>query len=284
MNVLASELEEALKAEPVDLAELALTIARLESPRFDPGPVRREIHRLGQAAAFELAALGDVPVRDRIRAINRVLFGPDGFHGDRASYDDIRNSLLHVVMERRLGIPITLAVLYISVARRAGLEVFGVSFPGHFLLRVPQDAGTEREPPIILDPFDRGRELSQGELSTRLQEHVEDGVWSDDWLAPCTSRQVAVRMLNNMKRLYVGQRCFDQAWQATDLLVSLEHGNPEQIRDRGLLAYHVDRFPEALADLEAYVRMSTKALEDTEQRSQIWEHITSLRRRVAGLN
>jgi regulator of sirC expression with transglutaminase-like and TPR domain len=281
---LSLDLEIALASEPVDLAELALTIARLESPRFDAAVTRRELQRLGDAARLALDTLGAAPVRSRIRAVNRVLFGPDGFHGDRATYDDIRNSLLHVVMERRLGIPITLAVVYISVARRAGLDVFGVSFPGHFLLRVPSDPGSEDDRPIILDPFDRGRELTREELSLRLSEQVEDETWSDNWLAPCTSRQVAVRMLNNMKRLYVGQRSFDQAWHATDMLVALEKGDPEQIRDRGLLAYHVDRFPQALADLEAYVRMTGRANEGSEQRSQIWEHISSLRRRVAGLN
>jgi regulator of sirC expression with transglutaminase-like and TPR domain len=283
-NSLAYDLEAALREEPVNLAELALTIARLESPRFDPAPTRRELQRLSDAARFELAALGDAPVRDRIQAVNRVLYGSNGFQGDRDTYDDIRNSLLHIVMERRLGIPITLAVVYITVARSAGLEVFGVSFPGHFLLRVPGNAGGDHEPPIILDPFDRGRELTQAELARRLREHAVDGTWSDNWLAPCTSRQVAVRMLNNMKRLYVGQRSFDQAWHATDALVTLEKGDPEQVRDRGLLAYHVDRFPEALADLEAYVRMTGQANEGAEQRSQIWEHISSLRRRVAGLN
>ena len=283
MNSLASDLEAALAAEPVDLSEIALILGRLESPCFDAAPVRRELRRLSEAARAALADLGEAPVRSRIRAVNRVLYGPDGFDGARRSYDDIRNSLLHVVVERRIGLPITLAVVYITVARHAGLEVFGVSFPGHFLLRVPNDAGQENDLPIIIDPFDRGREITRPELEARLSEQVANAALTNEWLMPCTSRQIALRMLNNMKRLYVGQRSFEQAWRATDMLVALE-GGAEHLRDRGLLAYHIDRYPEALADLEIYVRMSQDEPGSVSERVEIWDHISSLRHRIAGLN
>lgn len=262
-----------------------MAIARIESPRLDLAKARRAIAQLAGEVGDALAALGAAPVRHRIAAANRVLYDRYGFDGNRLAYDDIRNSVLSIVLERRRGIPITLAVIYMTVARRAGLEVFGVSFPGHFLMRVPPDAGEDLAGPVILDPFDRGRVLSRVDLERLLAEQAgDDTPWRDDLLVPCSSQQIAIRMLNNMKRLYVAGRCFAQAWETTDALVVLAPDDVEHLRDRGLLAYHMDRFPEALADLEAYVRATDTAREGSDQRSQIWEHITSLRRRVAGLN
>jgi regulator of sirC expression with transglutaminase-like and TPR domain len=163
--------------------------------------------------------------------------------------------------------------------------VLGVSFPGHFLMRVPSDAGHEGGDPIILDPFDRGRTLSRPALARLLADRAGPAVpWTNALIAPCSSKQIAIRMLNNIKRLSVAERAFEQAWQATAALVALDPDDPEHLRDRGLLAYHVDRCADALSDLEAYVRATDTAHEGSEQRSQIWEHIASLRRRVAGLN
>lgn len=278
-------LEAILATDPVDLAELALVIARLETPHLDPAPTHAALRALGDEAKVAVDALGPSSTRARLAAVNAVLFGPLGFRGNTAAYDDVRNSLLHVVVNRRLGIPITLAIVYISVARRAGVDATGVSFPGHFLMRVPADAAGESHEPIVLDPFDAGRELSQPELEARLRAHTDGAeIWKDSFLEPATSRQIAVRLVNNLKRLYVSQRSFEQAWQATDLLVALDEGAAEHLRDRGLLAYHVDRFADALADLEAYVKIIDRTSEDAEQRSQLWEHITSLRKRVAAMN
>src|SRR4029453_6661431 len=104
----------------IDIARAALVIARLEYPRLDPRPSLAELRRLGDLAAVDLQAGGPGPVRERIAAINRLLFDRERFLGNRAQYDDFRNSFLNVVLERRLGIPISLAVVYMDVARRAG--------------------------------------------------------------------------------------------------------------------------------------------------------------------
>jgi regulator of sirC expression with transglutaminase-like and TPR domain len=280
----AADLTTLLAAEPVDLAELALAIARLDTPRLDARSTRTALDQLTARARVRLAEVPAGDVRTHIAALNAVVFGPDGFRGNRSAYDDVRNSLLPAVMERRLGIPITLAVVYITIARRAGFEVFGVAFPGHFLMRVPNEAGGDEEP-IILDPFDGGRVLSRPTLGRLLGEHVDgEAIWSDDLLLPCSSRQIAIRMLNNLKRLYVALRDFDHAWRAADALVAIDAGDPEHRRDRGLLAFHLDRFTDALNDLEAYVRATDTPNEGSDQRSQLWDHITSLRRRVAGMN
>ncbi len=187
------------------------------------------------------------------------------------------------MLERRRGIPISLAVVYLTVARAAGIEIMGVAFPGHFLMRAAPDAGDER--PLILDPFERGREMSTIELELLLARYAgEEARLEPSLLLPCDSEQIIVRMLNNMKRLYVGARSFPQAWQVTDLLVRLERRQPEDVRDRGLLLYHLDDFAPALADLEDYLAMERDADPDSDERRQIREHVSALRRRVAGMN
>ena len=188
------------------------------------------------------------------------------------------------MLERRTGIPISLAVVYIEVARRGGLEVFGVSFPGHFLLRVPNDAGNETGP-IILDPFDGGRRLDDRACRALLHQHVgEDAAFDRTLLDSCTSRQILGRMLNNLKRTYVELRSYPHARAVTELLLTVEPRFGADLRDRGLIAYHLDDYPAALRDLERYLRLHTWQDADRDERSRVLEHVKALRGRVAGLN
>jgi regulator of sirC expression with transglutaminase-like and TPR domain len=278
---LADEIGAALDSGPGDLTRAALLISRVESPHVALAPALAAIDALG-ARAEECIARAGSSRRERIAAINALLYGEAGFRGNRDHYDDVRNSLLTMVIERRLGIPVSLAVVYMAVARRAGLDVRGVSFPGHFLLRVD---GDDDEGAIILDPFDEGRELDEAEQQALLARHAgADATLDARVLEPCASRAIVVRMLNNLKRLYVGARSFPQAWHVTDLLVALDDRQPEDVRDRGLLAYHLDEFPSALRDLESYLGTPGPMREETTERRQIWEHVSALRRRVAGLN
>jgi regulator of sirC expression with transglutaminase-like and TPR domain len=282
---LAAELEATLAAGDAAVPRAAMLLARVETPDLHVPAAMARLDALGARVADRLGSRHHASVRARIDAINRALYDDEGFRGNREQYDDLRNSLLPIVLERRLGIPITLAVIYMSVARRLDLEIFGVAFPGHFLLRVPSDAGDDGDA-LILDPFDGGRPLTRSAIRALLARHMGDEPPFDRrLLAPCSSRQIIVRMLNNLKRLYVSTRSFPQAWQVTDLLVTLDGRQPEDVRDRGLLAYHLDDFAGALRDLEAYLRATDDASrEGTEERRQIWEHVSALRRRVASLN
>jgi regulator of sirC expression with transglutaminase-like and TPR domain len=278
---LADEIDAALESGSGGLTRAALLVSRVESPRVALAPAMAAIDALS-ARAEDRAARAGLSRRGRIAAINALLYDEAGFRGDRNHYDDVRNSLLTMVLERRLGIPVSLAVVYIAVARRAGLDVHGVSFPGHFLLRVD---GDDEDTAIILDPFDAGRELDAADQRALLARHAgEDATLDARVLEPCANRAIVVRMLNNLKRLYVGARSFPQAWHVTDLLVALDNGQPEDVRDRGLLAYHLDDFPGALRDLERYLGTPGPMREETAERRQIWEHVSALRRRVAGLN
>jgi regulator of sirC expression with transglutaminase-like and TPR domain len=282
-QALVSELQAVASDEPIDLARAALVIAKLEYPDLDPRPSLSRLEALGDRAAEAVARVDDGSLSEQLAAVSWQLFEAEGFAGNRAHYDDFRNSCLNSVLDRKLGIPITLALVFIEVARRAGIEVHGISFPGHFLLRGP-------EPPdgraAILDPFDAGRELEESDCRRLLTRFGgEDAVFSPALLRPCTPRQMIARILNNLKRTYVELRSFPQARAATSLILAIEPTLLSELRDRGLLAYHLDDYQSALRDLEDFVRLHAwKDDQNRDEREEIWNHVKSLRRRVAGLN
>jgi regulator of sirC expression with transglutaminase-like and TPR domain len=297
----AAELQRAMNAPGDELATAALAIARVEYPSLDPGPYLHGLDRMGREAAARIEG----PRENALRAFNEYLYDEQGFSGNRERYDDPRNSFINEVLDRRTGIPISLAVVYLEVARRAGLRVDGVNFPGHFLLRAPgvigRDAGADF---VIVDPFHGGAQLSEYDCRQLLRQHVGDEAAFDTaLLAPATRHDIVVRMLVNLKRLYVGMRSFPQARFISSLLLGIDPSAISELRDRGLLAYHLQDFPAALRDLEEYLRLVPRSgdgdhhvlgeapdgeSEEGHQRgddtSQIWEHVKTLRRRVAGFN
>jgi regulator of sirC expression with transglutaminase-like and TPR domain len=285
---LTAELQALLREEPLDLARAALTIAKLEYPSLRPQPSLDELDRLGALAATRLSRVRGASVRARVEAINGLLYDGERFAGNLNHYDDYRNSFLNAVLERRLGIPITLALVYMEVARRAGMIVRGISFPGHFLMRV--DDVTPDGDDLILDPFAGGAELDDADIRRLLARHLgssdDDAVNAVDpaMLRPCTPRQMLARMLNNLKRTYVELRSFSQARSVAGLLLVVDPRLLSELRDRGLLSYHLDDFPAALRDLEEYLRLTGSADPEDEERQQLVEHVKTLRRRVAGMN
>jgi regulator of sirC expression with transglutaminase-like and TPR domain len=299
----AAELQRAMNAPGDDLATAALAIARVEYPSLDPKPYLRMLDRMGAEAKARMEGPGE----NALRAFNEYLYDEQGFAGNRERYDDPRNSFINEVLDRRTGIPISLAVIYLEVARRAGLRVDGVNFPGHFLLRAPgvigSDAGADF---VIIDPFHGGAQLSEYDCRQLLRQHVGDEAAFDAaLLAPATRHGIVVRMLVNLKRLYVGMRSFPQARFISSLLLGIDPSAISELRDRGLLAYHLQDFSAALRDLEEYLRLVPRSAdagdhdvlaetaegesgegghEHGDDTSQIWEHVKTLRRRVAGFN
>jgi regulator of sirC expression with transglutaminase-like and TPR domain len=285
MTPLSYELRALLDTEPVDLARAALVIAKLEYPRLDPTTSLAALAELGDRAAVRLRPWGEASVRARITAFNQLLYEDENFAGNHDHYNDFRNSLLNLVIERRLGIPISLGVIYIEVARRAGLDVQGIAFPGHFLLRVPTGSPMPDAAggALILDPFDGGAEVDERRCRSMLVRQLGKRARFDPRLLdPCTPRELVSRMINNLKRTYVDQRSFPQAWSATDLLLAIDPTAHAEVRDRGLLAYQLDDFPSALRDLEEYLALEPGGSDD--RRDEIMEHVRTLRRRVASLN
>jgi regulator of sirC expression with transglutaminase-like and TPR domain len=290
-KTLSEQIVAAAERPGPDFAAPALVIARLEYPYLDPGPYLDRLEQMGDAALHRVGReVGhEAPIFARVDVVNRYLFNELGFFGNREHYDDPRNSCLNEVMDKRTGIPITLSLVYIEVARRAGLRAEGINFPGHFLVRVLQDLHTDNPGDgLVVDPFHGGAILDEAACLALLQKHVGDeAAYDPSLLARATRKQVLLRMLLNLKRLYVRMRSFPQAREVTDILLALQPSSISELRDRGLLAYHMNDVSAALRDLEEYLKLTKMADLDEEQRKdteQVWEHVKTLRRRVAQLN
>jgi regulator of sirC expression with transglutaminase-like and TPR domain len=288
---LADLIIEAADRPGADLAAAAFLVARIEYPKLDAGPYLERLDVMGDAA-FHFVARDpghDTSIAGRVDAVNRYLFGELGFTGNREQYDDPRNSCLNEVMDRKKGIPITMALVYIEVARRAGLRAEGVNFPGHFLVRVMPDLhGGHAGEGLIIDPFHGGAILNEADCRQLLSRAGEGSAFEPSLLARATRRQVLVRMLNNLKRLYVKMHSFPQARATTDLLLALQPSSLADLKDRGLLAYNMNDFSHALRDFEEYLKLArlSEQGDDDERKEteQVWEHVKTLRRRVAQLN
>lgn len=288
---LVEALVEATSAPGTSLARSALVIARIEYPRLDPDLYLARLDAMGEGARRHIeqrtAEADDRSAATCIQALNEYLFDELKFAGNRQRYEDPRNSCLNEVLERRTGIPITLSLVYMEVAARAGLQVDGVNFPGHFLVRCPERNGRTRSG-IIIDPFHKGALLTEHDCRTLLRRHVgEDAPFRRTLLTAATRQQVIVRMLLNLKRIYVQMRSFPQAHDVANLLLAITPSALGELRDRGLLAYHLNDVSGALRDLQTYLKLASMSEADddaSEDREQVWEHIKMLRRRVASLN
>ncbi|MGC4085214.1 MAG: transglutaminase-like domain-containing protein [Vicinamibacterales bacterium] len=281
-----------------DLAVGALLMARVAYPNLDAQPYLDRLDALGREAldyvsaatttTLEIPPHVDPLVFARIAALNEFLFGQERFVGNDSHYDDPRNSFLNEVLDRRTGIPITLALVYIEVARRAGIQVEGVNFPGHFLVRCRGAKGTRYSRDLIIDAHHRGALLTEDMCRDLLARHTgSEVVWDSHLLSRATKLQILTRMLLNLKRAYVRLYSFQQARDVTELLLAVNPSAVAERRNRGLLAYHLNDLPSALRDLQTYLELSKGAELDEDERDEhakIWEHVKTLRRRVASLN
>src|SRR5437899_4047131 len=229
----------------IDLAQAALLIAREEYPELEVGAY---LVRLDEMASGIRARLrGGEGITSLIGHLNRLLFEELGFRGNLEEYHDPRNSFLNEVLDRRVGIPITLSTIYLEVARRIGFPLAGVCFPGHFLVRyMGRDAATE----ILIDPFNRGTILTENECRRRLEETFKGRMtFRREFLKRAATRQILERMLNNLKVIYEAERDYHRAHKVQELLLCIHPGGPAQIRDRGLIRYRLALLGEAAADL-----------------------------------
>jgi regulator of sirC expression with transglutaminase-like and TPR domain len=286
-TTLAAQLDAMVDAPGADLAPGALLIATIEYPRLDPGRYLERLDQLGAEALDRVArsAGAEGPVHARVEAINGLLYGEQGFRGNRDHYSDVRNSCLNQVIDLRTGIPLTLAVVYMEVARRAGLRTEGINFPGHFLVRAYHDAAAADG--LVVDPYHEGTILTEQDCRELLAQRDDEMAFTPDLLSAATRRQVLVRMLVNLKRLYVKNHSFPQARLVTHTLLELSPSSLSELRDRGLLSYHLHDYASALRDLEEYLRLITltdRSDDAREETTQVWDHVKALRRRVASFN
>jgi regulator of sirC expression with transglutaminase-like and TPR domain len=261
--------------EDIDLLAAGLQIARAEYPAL---PVHPFVTQVEEYAARVRARLPwDPEPRDIISAVNRVLFTEERFRGNREHYSDPRNSFLNDVLTRKLGIPITLSVIYMEVARRAGLPLFGVGMPGHFLLKHYDVNGDE----VLLDPFDDGRIVSRSDCQKRLDE-IYDGTVDLEprYLEVVRKRQILTRMLNNLRVLYMNSRAMRNALAVVDMILVIHPRSADDVKQRGVLRYSLNQYMGAVQDFEEYTRMAPEASDVDEVR----EAAISLRRALAMRN
>ncbi|MCU0682476.1 MAG: hypothetical protein MUF34_09510 [Polyangiaceae bacterium] len=236
-----------LPDDAMRLATGALLIAKDAYPSLD---LSAELARVDALAAEAPACAG--PPSEALEALAAYLYGALGFRGNEGDYYDLRNSFLNDVLDRRMGIPISLAVVFIEVANRAGLEARGVSFPGHFLVRV-EDAAAGR--PLFVDPF-RGTLMSRDALEGLARAALgPDASLEPEHLRPATPRQVFARMLQNIKRIHVSRRETAQALLAQSHVVELVPDDALSLLERGALAEHAGAFAMAANDFSLARRL-----------------------------
>jgi regulator of sirC expression with transglutaminase-like and TPR domain len=242
----------------IDLAEAALWLAAESCEGLD---VARCMARLDALAdALRGAVSGGSSLGERVAALNRELFEVHGFRGARDDYYDPRNSFLNEVLERRRGIPITLCVLYMEIARRVGLRVEGVSFPGHFLAKAVADPAAEGASggpeEILIDAFE-GRVVSIEECRERL--HVVLGAQvalTPELLRAASKKQILLRMLSNLKSIYTALEHYEAALACCDRSLLLVPDSPLEHRDRGLIYKSLECVRPALTELERFLELS----------------------------
>ena len=232
--------------ERIDLGLSALLIAKEEYPRL---AIEDYVERLDQLAAeFQVEVDVDADGPATCRALARFLAAEHCFSGDRDDYYDPRNSYLNDVMDRHTGIPISLSVLYIEVARRAGLALLPVAFPGHFLIKHTSERGD-----VYLDPFNGGRLLDlEGCRQLFAGSYGSASAFSETMLGAATKRQVIRRILHNLKRIYALNDETEKTLRIVELLTTVTPWDLDEVRDRGILLYRLGETERALADLKAF--------------------------------
>ena len=258
----------------VPLAEAALMIACEEYPQLELSPYLELLDQIAEDAQ-QRCNLSDPPM-DTVKNINRVLFETYAFRGNNDDYYDPRNSFFNDVLDRRVGIPITLSAVYIEVARRLNFRIAGVGMPGHILVKY-----SDLRDEFFIDPYNRGEILTHDDCKQRLLTMYGDAFeFQDRFLGRATTRQILWRMLNNLKDIYVKGHAIDKCLSIVDMMLMVDSEDLIQFRDRGLLRMQLRQFDGAGRDLQHYLKHSPAA----EDREEIENHVKELKRIRAMMN
>lgn len=275
INEFAALVAPGMQDEKIDLLRASLTYARSEYPELD---IEEYVGRVAALADRVRQQVGDrLEAGAVLAALNRVLYEEEGFEGNREDYYDPRNSYLNDVLDRKTGIPITLSVVYMEVARCVGLVVFGVGMPGHFLLKHYDIDGQQ----MFIDPFHSGRQLTAAECQVRMEEVYQGQLQlQPEFTNTVGKRQMLTRMLNNLRSVYISSRNFKKALRIVDFILAIHPGSPEDLRQRALLRYNEGMLRLAAEDLDEYVKMAPEASDADEMRQTAF----SIRRTIAMMN
>lgn len=263
--------------EDLNLAEAALLMVADDYPGMDVGRYLRHIDNLASEVRDRLPP--SATFEDTVVALNEFLFDEQGFSGNTDDYYDPRNSFLNEVLDRKLGIPITLSILYMEVGRRIGLSLQGISFPGHFLVKTETDEGD-----IVLDPFLGGAVLSEEDLVQRLRDRFGEENAPSAPLAPLLQtagkKEILLRVLRNLKAIYINNQNYQKALTTLDRILMIAPDRAEEVRERGQLYERLECFGPALTDFRRYMSLNPA---DPEA-GDLHRRIVELERMVSRLN
>ncbi len=231
----------------IDLAHATLLVAQEEDSSMEPEEYLQVLDRWADKLRPRLRWA--VAPEHYIAQLNRFMFEELGFQGNSKDYYDPENSFLNRVMDRRLGVPITLSVIYMEVARRVGFPVLGVGMPGHFLVKP-----VARDSNLYVDPYNRGQILTVEDCARRLGEIAGSTIeFKETYLSPVGRKQILARILYNLKGIYIQRQEHRKALAIVNKILHLIPDAPTGMRDRGMLHVHLGRFGQAIIDLQKYL-------------------------------
>ncbi len=258
----------------IGLARGALLIAKAINPRVKVAATLAKLDAMAQTVRDSAGDSGSPD--ERFDALNEYFFEQESFSGNRADYYNPQNSFLDYVLLTKIGLPITLSVIYLEIGWRLELPVAGIGLPGHFVV-----AYFSPDETIYVDPFNDGQFLTEDDCMDIAQVPEDDRIpFQRDYLKPMTKKAILYRMLLNLKHVYVTHQEWDRAHRVTDLLVSLRPGELNQLRDRGLIAYRLDRLQDAVFDIQQYLLQNPNASDA----DWLNNHLESLRAKLLRLN
>jgi regulator of sirC expression with transglutaminase-like and TPR domain len=246
--------QDEIKLSPLHLPRAALLVAReIAYPVLDIGYYLEQLDHLAKQASDVINPAEPLAVRAELLA--NYLFKQLDFRGNEEDYADPRNSFLNEVLERRLGIPITLSVIYMAVAQQLQIPAQGVGLPGHFIVSV-----RDQDRDYFFDPFHRGGRLSLNDCARLVQRTTgHEGPFRAEWLAPTQPRDILARMLNNLRIITIQQEMLTEATKTLACLVLVQPNEPQFVRDLGLMHYRLGAFREASYYLDQYLRLQPEA-------------------------
>ncbi len=262
-----------LPDDAIDVAFGAALIARDVHPGLDAHGIVRALDEL--AAPLVREGLSSASPEHQAARLSAHIYGTLGFHGNEKEYYDPRNSLLSDVVERRMGIPITLAIVYCEIARRAGVPAHGVGFPGHFLVRIERSASAaadsaEASGPLFIDPFYAGRSLDEAALTRMVSRALgQDSVLRPEHLAAASPRAILMRVLTNLKAIYLQRGDHARAHLALDRIVTLAPNAAGALKERGLVAAKLGASEAAREDLSRVLELDPSASDAASIRAQL---------------
>lgn len=229
----------------INLAQAALLFAHDVYPDLDPATYLAQLDEWADRLRPQIDLLDEA---QPFQPLNDLLFDQLSFRGNRHNYYDPRNSYLNVVMEQRVGLPITISTIYLEVGWRVGLPLSGVGLPGHFIVRCDGPRNT-----WFIDPYNRGDVLNESDCARLIHQATNGRLTFDrEQLKSVSRRSILSRMLNNLKAIYIQNEQFTEVRQVMQRLLDLDPESAEDVRDMGLVHFRLGEYRKAISTLESY--------------------------------